>query len=130
MADGNTPDLEEDLSPAAKISSWRVILRPLIAVTLAVMALEAVLATDGPQPTAVPLIVPGVFALLGLRARKLPWWIIAAAVITAMILAGIFWAAFSAAHAPRWSTVADALCPLAAVGVALLLERTVPPRRD
>jgi hypothetical protein len=128
MADDSAPELEESLSPSAKIPSWRVALRPVIAVSLAAMALQAALAFSTPQPTAVPLVAPGAIALVALRTRKLSWGIITTAVITAAILAGVFWAALNAMHAARWSTVADALCPLAAVGVAWVLERTVPPK--
>jgi peptidoglycan/LPS O-acetylase OafA/YrhL len=124
MADANTSEFGESLDPRGKTPSWRVLFRPVIAVSLAVMILLAVLATYSPQPTPVPLIAPALMAFLGLRARKLPWRVLAAAVVSAAILSGIFWAAFSAVHEARWSVVADALCPVAALAVGFVLERT------
>jgi hypothetical protein len=125
MTDSSAPELRERLSP---VPSWRVVFRQVIAVSLAFMVIQAGIALATPTPTPVLLVAPGGFVARALRTRGLSWGIMITALITALILAGGFWAALNAMHATRWSTVADGLCPIVAAGVAWVLERAVPPK--
>ncbi len=79
-------------------------------------------------PTGYAAILGGIVAVSMLIQRRVKFWIIAVAMITAAILSGAWWGILGAVHAAQWAGAADAgLCPIAGVAVAWLL--TLIPSR-
>jgi hypothetical protein len=114
--------------------SWAKIVKLTLLASLLGAAVASFIALQPPPPgqattpTGYAAILGGITALSMLMQRRVKFWIIAVAVITAAILSGVWWAILGAVHAAQWAGAADAgLCPIAGVAVAWLL--TLIPSR-